>query len=177
MNRSTSALLSLVLLAAMTTAGCQYADTDAEYIEDGRAQRYNPTYGQSIFGGDGLQIFGGGGAESEAARGAGIGVNSFLWRASLDTISFMPLASADPFGGVIITDWYAPPQTPDERFKMTVYILDRVLRADGLKVALFRQLRAGGGWTDSPTNPATVTSLENKILERARQMRSSVVAQ
>jgi hypothetical protein len=84
----------------------------------------------SVFGGGG----GGGGGSEE-----GIGVNSFLWRASLDTLNFMPLASADPFGGVIITDWYSDPTTPNERFKATVYILDTRLRADALNVSIFRQ--------------------------------------
>ena len=85
----------------------------------------------------------------------------------------MPLSSADPFGGVIITDWYAPPDTPSERFKMTIFILARTLRADGLRVAIFRQQQSDQGvWIDSSINPATVTSLENKILERARQLRT-----
>jgi hypothetical protein len=95
-----------------------------------------------------------------------------MWRASLDTISFMPLSSADPFGGVIITDWYAPPDSPSERFKMTIFILDRTLRADGLRVAVFSQQQSDQGvWIDSSINPSTATSLENKILERARQLR------
>ncbi len=100
-----------------------------------------------------------------------LGVNSYLWRASLDTLSFMPLASADPFGGVIITDWYSAPTTPDERMKVTVYILDRDLRADGLKVAVFRQTRTTAGWTDAPVNPDTATKLEDAILTRARELR------
>jgi hypothetical protein len=163
---------AIALAMALLAAGCQYQDPNQEYIEDGR-QRDNPQYGTSVLGGDGgVNLFGGSSEETSAGGAVGIGVNSYLWRASLDTISFMPLASADPFGGVIITDWYAPPETPDERFKMTVYILDRTLRADGVKVALFRQLQnSGGGWVDSPIDPATVTSLENRILERARQMR------
>ena len=83
-------------------------------------------------------------------------MNAFLWRASLDTIAFMPLASADPFGGVIITDWYAPPETPDERFKVNIYILGRILRADGLKVSVFRQTRdAGGQWRDTDRRPGS----------------------
>lgn len=158
------------------TAGCQFADDEQTIIEeDYRRQRYDANYGSSILGGDGLSnLFDRGGNSGEGGGGGGIGVNSFLWRASLDTISFMPLSSADPFGGVIITDWYAPPQSPGERFKMTVYILDRTLRADGLKVAVFRQQReTSGGWIDSPISPQTVLSLENKILERARQMRST----
>lgn len=166
------------LLAVFAALGaCQFADDEQTVIEeDYRRQRYDANYGTSIFGGDGLSnLLDSGGSSSEGGGGAGIGVNSFLWRASLDTISFMPLSSADPFGGVIITDWYAPPQSPGERFKMTVYILDRTLRADGLKVAVFRQQRAtsGGDWVDSPISPQTVVSLENKILERARQMRST----
>lgn len=102
----------------------------------------------------------------------GAGVNSYLWRASLDTIAFMPLASADPYGGVIITDWRATPDNPNERFKMTVYVLDPELRADGLKVSVFRQtLRVSGIWADAPVDPTSATKIENSILSRARQIR------
>ena len=100
-----------------------------------------------------------------------LGVNSYLWHASLDTLGFMPLASADPYGGVIITDWYSAPATPDERMKLTIYILDRRLRADGLRVAVFRQTRAGGVWADAQVNPQTAAKLEDAILTRARELR------
>ena len=103
-----------------------------------------------------------------------IGVNGYLWRATLDTLSFMPLASADPYGGVIITDWYVNPEKPDERFKCTVYILDSRLRADGLNVAVFKQNRdAQGQWIDAPSAGQTETDIENAILTRARQLRLS----
>ncbi len=125
---------------------------------------------ESIFGEDGLVLFGGD-SNDGAGGGGGIGVNSFLWRASLDTVSFVPLASADPFGGVIITEWYSDPSTPTERFKLTVYILDKRLRADGLKVAVFRQERAGDEWRDAGANEATSFQLENAILMRARELR------
>jgi hypothetical protein len=101
-----------------------------------------------------------------------ITVNSYLWRASLDTVSFLPLSTADPFGGVIITDWYSPPKTPNERFKVTVYILDRQLRADGLRVSVFRQTRTpSSAWVEAKVDPRTERDLENAILKRARQMR------
>ncbi len=100
-----------------------------------------------------------------------LGVNSYLWHASLDTLAFMPLASADPFGGVIITDWYSAPDDANERMKVTVYILDRRLRADGLKIAVFRQTRAGAAWADAAVNPDTATRLEDAILTRARELR------
>ena len=127
----------------------------------------------SIFGGDGFDVFGlfGPGGSKGSQSGGGIGVNSYLWRASLDTLAFMPLSSADPFGGVIITDWYTPPETPDDRFKMSVYILGRQLRADGIRVALFRQIRSGGRWSDAKVVEQTGTKLENEILTRARQLR------
>lgn len=102
---------------------------------------------------------------------AGIGVNSYLWRASLDTLSFMPLSSADPWGGIIITDWYTNPEKPDERFKATVYILDTRLRADALNVAIFKQVNAGGQWVDSAVTSQTETDIENAILTKARQLR------
>lgn len=107
----------------------------------------------------------------------GAGINAYLWRASLDTISFMPLASADPFGGIIITDWYAPPESPSERFKLTVYILGRDLRADGLRVATFRQVQQPDGrWTDAEVDPKTIIELEDNILTRARQLRINQTA-
>ncbi|HVP86389.1 MAG TPA: DUF3576 domain-containing protein [Rhizomicrobium sp.] len=101
-----------------------------------------------------------------------LGVNSYLWHASLDTLRFMPLASADPYGGVIITDWYTAPQDVNERLKVTVYILDRKLRADGIKIAVFRQSKtAAGTWADAATNPDTANKLEDAILTRARELR------
>ncbi len=100
-----------------------------------------------------------------------VGGNSYLWHASLDTLSFMPLASADPFGGVIITDWYSAPSGLSERMKVTIYILDRHLRADGIKIAVFRQVRSNEGWVDATVNPDTATKLEDAILTRARELR------
>ena len=124
----------------------------------------------TIFGEGGLNLFGGGGSSDNT--GGGIGVNSYLWRASLDTLSFMPLASADPFGGVIITDWYQDPKAQGERFKVTTYILDKRLRADGVKVAVFRQKKDDkGNWVDTPVDQVTATKIENAILVRARELR------
>jgi len=105
-------------------------------------------------------------------QGSAIGVNAYLWRASLDTLSFMPLSSADPFGGIIITDWYSNPEKADERFKATVYILDTRLRADGINVAIHRQTRVAGNWSDAATTPSTEEAIENAILTRARQIRT-----
>jgi hypothetical protein len=124
----------------------------------------------------GCMHFGGGqqraAAAAQAAQTSGIGVNSYLWRATLDTLAFMPLASADPYGGTVITDWYANPEKPDERFKVTVYILDTRLRADGLNVTTFKQTRdASGNWVEAPVAAQTDIDLENSILTRARQLR------
>jgi hypothetical protein len=119
----------------------------------------------------------GGKSEPAAKETGAIGVNGYLWRATLDTLSFMPLASADPYGGVVITDWYVNAETPNERFKCTVYILDSRLRADGLNVAVFKQVKdAAGAWTDAQPSVQTETDLENAILTRARQLRLSNIA-
>jgi hypothetical protein len=105
---------------------------------------------------------------------ATIGVNGYLWRATLDVLAFMPMATADPWGGTVITDWYANPEKPDERFKVTVYILDTRLRADGLKVTVFKQVRdASGQWVEAATSDQTESDFENAILTRARQLRLS----
>jgi len=133
----------------------------------------------SILGGEGgLSLIGGPKRDDAQQGGGGLGVNSFLWRASLDTLAFMPIASADPFGGVILTDWYAPADTPGERFKVNVYILDRQLRADALKVSVFRQQRDGSGtWHDTTVGSDTATTMEDTILTRARQLRISQTQQ
>lgn len=104
------------------------------------------------------------------AQAPNIGVNAFLWRASLETLEFMPLASVDPFGGVILTDWYASPEAPNERFKANVYILDTNLRADALKTSIFKQVRDGNNWSDAAVDADTARQIENSILTRARQL-------
>ncbi len=114
-------------------------------------------------------------ADIAASQVTTIGVNSYLWRASLDALSFMPLLQADSSGGVIITDWYANPANPGERMKVTVSILDRDLRADALRVAASRQVAQGGIWVDAPVQAATVQKLEEVILTRARDLRQSAI--
>ena len=164
----------------MLLAACTLPRDYAYPERQGRGVVYTDEGRQSVFGPGGVALFGGKKdlKGEPGAGGGGIGVNGYLWRASLDTISFMPLASADPFGGVIITDWYSPAQASNERFKITVYILDRRLRADGLRVAVFRQSRNGtSGWEDAAVNNGTEIDLENAILTRARQLRIAALPQ
>ena len=109
------------------------------------------------------------------SRTTSIGVNSYLWRAAIDTVSFAPLLQADSNGGVIVTDWYTNPKSPNERVKLTVSILDQDLRADALRVAASRQVNQGGNWIDAPVAAATVQKLEDIILTRARDLRRTAV--
>jgi hypothetical protein len=180
MMRGLSRLLPLAL-AATLLYGCG-ADADYDYPEElpGSKGRTNTTGRETggLFGPDGIVLFGGSKEEEQPGGGSPIAVNSYLWRASLDTVSFMPLSSADPFGGVIITDWYAPPETEGERFKLNIYILGRDLRADGIRAAVFRQrLDPFSGWIDAKVEAETATDLEDAILTRARQLRISGLAQ
>jgi len=147
-------------------AGCGLGDTtDMTSNQERRRDEIGKTTGEG-----GLFNMGATNRSSDEGGGA-LGVNSFLWRASLDTISFMPLASADPFGGVIITDWYSQPASPNERFKVTVYILSRALRADAVRVAVFRQARTGDAWVDQTVATDTAVKMEDAILTKARQIR------
>lgn len=174
-NRSWRRLGLAVLPLAFMLGACTGQTKHYEPRMPGdTAPRYEEP--SSIFGPGGL-TFGGDSEAQQQDQGGGIGVNSFLWRASLDTVSFMPLASADPFGGVIITDWYSPPQSPEERFKINVYILGRTLRADGVRAAVFRQRQGGSGWIDAPVSSTTATELENAILTRARQLRIAQIGE
>jgi hypothetical protein len=163
----------LMLLTVSVISGCETYRGEAKYpTGHDRTTTGGDIYGerQSIFGKGGLSVLGG--KDKEKNDGSnGIGVNSYLWRASLDTVSFMPLASADPFGGVIITDWYIAEEKPDERFKVNVFILDKQLRSNGVSVKVFRQVKKGGNWVDSTVSDNTGPQMEDAILTRARQLR------
>jgi hypothetical protein len=115
-------------------------------------------------------------ADLAAANVTTIGVNAYLWRATLDTLGFMPLLQTDSNGGVIVTDWYANPNAPGERMKLTVSILDKDLRADSLSVAASRQLQQNGQWIDMPVQAATTQKVEEIILTRARDLRRIAIA-
>ena len=146
-------------------------------VFDPEDQRQRDRFG-TITGGDGITIFNTNPTGNGVAGGGGggIGVNAFLWRGSLDTIDFLPLRSADPFGGLIITDWFQPAITPGERVKLHVLITDTTLRADGVRVSVFRQINDPAlGWLDAPVDPSTGRQLEDRILTKARELRIAQV--
>lgn len=158
----------IVLSGVVVLSACEGVNvSNDEEIKTRREQKYRDM--DKVFGDDSFTL--GGDRDSSHKGEVGVGVNSFLWRASLDTISFIPLKSADPFGGVILTEWYTPNTTSNERIKVDILIIDRQLRADGLKVSVFRQKRQGAEWVDQPVDTQTATQLENVILTRARQLR------
>jgi hypothetical protein len=162
-----TALVAVLAVAACSSDGVKPNPTPANYQGLGSGSAGDPT-AQRLGGEDSGIIFGlgkgnrdqgsGGGS---GGMGSGLGVNAFLWRGALDTIAFMPLTSADPFG---------------ERFTATIYILSRDLRSDGVRVNIFRQVLQNGQWVDSPVSEATVGDIENKVLARARRMREQMQA-
>jgi hypothetical protein len=180
-NSLRHASILIGLSAAAFLSGCNAGSSDDQPATTTQREESAPVEKKEyLFGPNGTlsNIFGGdGGSSSGIGRPTGpgvngIGVNAFLWRASLDTVSFMPLASADPFGGVIITDWFNPPETPAERFKINLYILDKTLRADGVHATVFRQTQSGDGrWVDAAVDPKIGADFENTILVRARQLK------
>jgi len=172
----------MLALLAVCLAACAYmkpSSVDPTYMGLGGP---NDPYSPGKLGGDeGLFTIGNSktrlGSGGGGGGGGGIGVNAFLWRGALDTLSFLPLTSADPFGGVIITEWYSPAETSGERFKATAYILGRDLRSDGIRVSVFRQVNQGGRWVDAPVAPTVQAEFENKVLDRARRLREQAAAQ
>ena len=177
--RATARIAVLVSLAGLLSAcgGGSYAAKDPVGPRPGPKKKYDPYYDESIFGEDGaslnaLRSGGGGifgGATDDKAR---LPVNKYLWQGALDTLSFLPLASTDPFTGVIATDWGSTPEAPGERFKVTAYILNSGLSAAALKVAVFREVRNESGlWLPALTSADTARKLEDAILTRARQIR------
>jgi hypothetical protein len=173
-------LLPAALFAVLAVAACSSSKpnpTAPDYQGIGSGSAGDPSVSR-MGGEDSGTIFGTGKSKdaSGSGMGSGLGVNAFLWRGALDTIAFMPLTSADPFGGVIITDWYSPPGTTGERFKATIYILSRDLRSDGVRVNIFRQVLQSGQWVDATVSESTTGDIENKVLARARRMREQMQA-
>ncbi|MEO1091250.1 MAG: DUF3576 domain-containing protein [Pseudomonadota bacterium] len=169
-RQPTTIVTGLALLAALTACGLETRPTEVGSDPIGETRRDET--GGLLFGTP-LTLYS---SEDDSSLdggpgGGGIGVNAFLWRASLDTIDFMPLLSADPFGGVIITEWFQPPNALEERLKLNVFILDTVLRADAIRVSVFRQTRGGGGWQDAAVEEGLDRQLEDAILTRARELR------
>lgn len=159
-----------LILAALTVTACGDVETE-NFLPQSQIETRQHRNG-SLAGEDGgVTLFGMKRAGDEAATGSPIGINSYLWRATLDTLSFMPLISADPFGGVVITDWYEDPKTPGERFKVNAIILDKTLRADGVKVSVFKQKLEKTVWRDQQVDSKLERTLEDTILTRARQLK------
>lgn len=158
------------LLVSVAISGCAYTPQKIADREDGADTDYANR--KTIFGEGGFgNLF----DNKSDGTANSLGVNSFLWRASLETISFMPINTADAFGGVIITDWFSPEESPNERFKLNVYILGRTLRADGVKVTVFRQIRDGSGWSDTTIPDITAPKIEDSILTKARMLRHQTI--
>lgn len=160
----------VLFMAALVLGSCGLtADEDTTYPKTELDRRRNAR--GKVTGDEGLNIGVGGEKGKETGKNP-LGVNSFLWRATLDTLSFLPITAADPFGGTILTDWYEDAEAPGERFKVNVLILDRQLRADSLKISTFRQKKdSKGNWVDAPTDTSLGRKLEDTVLTRARELR------
>ena len=153
-----AAIMALTIVGALGLSACDYVREDVN---------------KSLGRGSGNRVRE---ADLAASKVTTIGVNSYLWRAALETLSFAPMAQVDSNGGVMVTDWYSNPSSPGERVKVTATILDRDLRADALRIAASRQVLSGGQWVDAPVAAATVQKLEEIILTRARDLRRNAIA-
>lgn len=159
----------IILSSLFLVAGCDALREGTQDTpmtqEDERQERRG-----KLTGDDGWNLMGD--SDDDKESGARLGVNSYLWRATLDTLSFMPFSSADPFGGTILTDWYEDPSAQGERFKINAIIMDSTLRADAIKLSLFKQVfDETAGWRDIKVSPDLARKLENTILTRARELR------
>ena len=166
---SLRARMALGLFALFTVTACSLTkDEDTAYPKSEKDRREDRV--GKLTGDEGLVVAGATDKKNDASNNP-LSVNSFLWRATLDTLSFMPLISADPWGGTILTDWYEDPAAKGERFKVNALILDKQLRADNIKITTFRQKKTGRGWEDAAVDPQTARKLEDAVLTRARQLR------
>ncbi len=174
---SNRTLRGLAIVAAVAMlAGCGdrnlAADEDSA-TKPGPASKFDPD-APSVFGEGGFSV---GTLNSNSSifggndEGGSLPVNKYLWQGTLDTLSFLPLASTDPFTGVIATEWGSTVEAPNERLKVTAYIQSAELSAASLKVAVFREMLNEGVWQPAPVSAETARRLEDAILTRARQIR------
>ncbi len=165
-NKILNCMVALLLVACQ---GLKIENDDADLLT--KRQKRDEHIGK-LFGEESIPVTGPAMTKTQEP-GSSIAVNVYLWRSSLETVSFMPLKSVDPFGGVILTDWFTPDHTPNERLKVDILILDRELRVDGLKISVFRQKFENGHWIDLPVNQVTARQMEDTILTRARELKAS----
>lgn len=174
---STTTAFGLAALLGLSTAlvGC----SSLKNLKT-EAPEANPTdmpEGPGLFSGESGNLLSAFKSDKTAAETGGkIGVNIYLWRAALESVAFMPITQADSNGGVIVTDWYSQPGRADERVRANILILGKTLRADALKVTIFKQARKGGEWTDIAVSQATTTALEDTILTKARAIKVQTLA-
>ena len=157
-----TALLSLSACSGVKTSNADINNYQNSGLPQGQTGADSSSFGWVI-----------GKGSSSNSQATQIQVNAYLWRATLDTLSFMPMVSADPFGGVIITDWYSPAGTPGERFKANAYILSKQLTANAIQVSVFHQVQTGTGWVDAPADPSLANGLEDRILARAADLQAA----
>jgi hypothetical protein len=158
-------------VSILALSGCGTTPTANTNIYNPETADVPAQLGQSSDSGNLLTF--GRGANNNANATNQMQVNAYLWRGTLDTLAFMPLGSADPFGGVIITDWYVPPADPDERFKVNAYILSKQLTANAIRVTVFRQVQQDGQWVDTPADPTLAGGLEDRILVQAANLQAA----
>jgi hypothetical protein len=159
-------ILLTVSLTFVASCGLGGVVEDQQSPED-RLKYGDPNSGK-LFGD--ITIWGGKKKEGESEQ-RGLSVNAVAWKATLDVLSFLPLVSADPFSGIIITDWYSEDDHQDERFKINAFIEGRALRSDSIKVSVFKQVKnKSGEWLVVDPDADSARKIENAILQRAREI-------
>ncbi len=161
----------LLALISLIFTSCSSDNVEHTYPEKIGKKKYSRdgSKKETVFGDGGILSI----MDEDENKGSSIGVNSYLWRATLDTVSFMPIASADPFGGIVITDWFSMPESPASEFKINVFIMSSTLRADGVKVTAFKREKDGKEYKNLAVDEATVRKIEDAILTKARELRHS----
>ena len=152
-------------------SGTIYSSTDRKELALRDAENRLST-GGGLFGEDGMGLFKGGKEkDSKGFASAGMPINPYLWSASLETLSFMPLNSADPFGGTIFTDWYSSEINENERCKINVFISGAELKTQNLRVSSFCEVFKNNKWVGIKTNNEDNIGLENAILNKAKKLK------
>ena len=161
---------TLLIISAMLLVACSGVTVTREETPVQKRQRESQSLltGQAGRGINLNQALGG------SQSGAALPVNALLWRASIDTLSVVPLNSIDTYSGTIISDWYKNPENPNQRIKIALFVLDQELRSDAIKAEVYVQHRtsASNDWTDAGRDTELAIRLEELVLTRAREIRA-----
>lgn len=168
-------ILSLIILSLLLVSCSGDVNTGPEVYDPqvGDDRHFSEMQSLITKSDEPVMLYGGKKKGSSDSDGGGSLANSYLWRAALESISFMPLIAVDSRGGAILTDWYSAHQSPNEKFKFNIIILSSELQISSIRVHAFKQVKGmAGQWHPVEVSKDLSRNIEDNILKKAISLKA-----